>query len=66
MRFGKCIVIKLSKVQGVVFLRNKLETRTDWKQMQRKSHEEIILQNEALFLFSLVVRSGEGDKTPKV
>ena len=35
--------------------------------MQRnKSRWEIFLQNRVLFLFSLVVRSGEVDKSPKL
>ena len=35
--------------------------------MQRnKSRGEIFLQNKGLFLFSLVVRSGEVDKIPKL
>ena len=39
-------------------------TSTYWKQMIRnKSRGEIFLHNEVLFLFSLVVRSGEGNKT---
>ena len=31
-----------------------------------KSHGETFLQNKILSLFSLVVRSGEGEKTPKL
>ena len=42
-------------------------TSTGWKQMQRNINRgEIFLQIKVLFLFSLVVRSGEGDKTPKL